>query len=43
VEGPYRGEGLRDASAMYKINKLQESTEQHREYSHYFILTTNGA
>ena len=29
-------------TAMYKINKLQEYIEQHREYSHYFILTTNG-
>ena len=32
---------LRDVT-MYKINKLQEYTVQHREYSQCFIITING-
>ena len=29
-------------TTMYKINKLQGYIVQHREYSQYFIIATNG-
>ena len=43
-EGQERGRGLRGTNyyTMYKINKLQGHTVQHREYSQYFIVTING-
>ena len=36
------GRGLGVQTIMYKINKLQGHIAQHREYSQYFIVTTNG-
>ena len=41
--GRDRGRGLRGTNiAMYKVNKLQGYMVQHREYSQYFIATSNG-
>ena len=36
-------EGISEGqTTVYKINKLQEYIIKHREYSKYFIITSNG-
>lgn len=30
-------------TTIYKIYKIQGYIVQHREYSHYFVITLNGA
>ena len=37
-----KGRGLEVQTTMYKINKLQGSIVQNREYSQQFIITLNG-
>ena len=44
LRGQDRGKGLRgtDYNTMYKINKLQGYSVQHRKHSQYLIITLNG-
>lgn len=38
------GEEDREAqTTAYKVSKIQGNTGQHREYSHYFMITLNAA
>lgn len=41
-EGQGSDRELRNTSIFFEINKLQGHTVQHREHSHYVIITMNG-